>query len=277
MILLFALLFFISLLIISYVETYFIEVKKFIIINKKIKKNYSFLLISDLHLHSGVTDLKLKRIKNKIQDILNKYPVDIVFFTGDFIDNESGLNKLSNLLEEFKNKKCYGVLGNHDYWDYNILHFLYPLFSKIDKKPQNIEKLKKILEKNIKILINEVYENEEFLIYGLDYKSTEAKFDFSNKKFKILLSHYPELIELYKDKVDLVLSGHTHGGQLTFFGIPLVVRSKLKRNWIKGMSIHSSTTLIVTKGVGESFYIPFRFFSRPEMVIIELKGGKNET
>ncbi|MGC8771025.1 MAG: metallophosphoesterase [Brevinematia bacterium] len=277
MFLLFALLFFISLLIISYIETYFIEVKKIEIFSEKIKKNYTFLLISDLHFHSGVTNLKFKRVKNKIREILSKYQVDNVFFTGDFIDNKSGLNKLSNLLEEFKDKKCYGVFGNHDYWDYNILHFFYPLFSKIDKKPQNIEKLKKILEKNIEILLDEAVQHEELAIYGLDYKSTHAKFDFSNKKFKILLSHYPEVIELYKDKVDLVLSGHTHGGQLTFFGIPLVVRSKLKRKWIKGMSIHNSTTLIVTKGVGESFYIPFRFFSRPEMVIIELKGGKNET
>ncbi|MCX7820644.1 MAG: metallophosphoesterase [Brevinematales bacterium] len=270
------LIFLLIIAIIAYLETFFVQVKKLEISTEKMENNYSFLLISDLHFHKGFTDLKLKILRNTIFNLLKKQKVDIIFFTGDFIDNQTGLNKLSKFIEEFKNIKCYGVFGNHDYWDYNILHFLYPIFSKIDKKPQDIKELKKILEKKVKILINEKIEYKEFIIYGLDYNSIDPKFDFSDKKFKILLSHYPEVIYLYKDKVDLILAGHTHGGQLTFFGIPIVVRSKLRRKWIRGISKHNNTTLVVTKGVGESFYIPFRFFSRPEVVLIELRGGKDE-
>ncbi len=263
--------------IIAYLETFLVQIREFEIKSDKIKKDYYFILISDLHFHSGFTNLKLKIIINSLANIFKKYSIEGIFFTGDFIDNATGLKKLSIFLKELKNKKCYGVFGNHDYWDYNVLHFFYPIFSKIDKKKQDIKNLKKILEGNIKILINESIENDEFIIYGLDYNSKLVKFDFSNKKLKILLSHYPEVIELYKEKVDLILSGHTHGGQLTFFGIPIVVRSKLKRKWISGISKHSSTKLIVTKGVGESFYVPFRLFSRPEVVLLKLTGGKDES
>ncbi len=72
-------------------------------------------------------------------------------------------------------------------------------------------------------------------------------------------------------KVDLVLSGHTHGGQITFFGIPVVVRSKIKRKFAKGLSLHKGTYLFVNRGVGESFYIPFRFFSPPSITLIKIK------
>ncbi len=261
----------------AYIETFIIIRKVYKVTTDKINKTISILLISDLHFHNN-SFLKLKVLKTRLYNLLRKEKFDYVFFTGDFIDNDGGLPFLSSFLSSFKRLDSYAVLGNHDYWNYNLLHFFYPLFAKFDKKEQNITSLENVIKENgILILKDQYIEKDDIIIYGIDYfsKETKIKFDFSSKKFKILLSHYPEVIENYKE-ADLLLSGHTHGGQITFFGLPIIVRSKLKRKWIRGISHHNETKLIVTKGLGESFYIPFRLFSLPEFVIIKIEpeGGK---
>jgi hypothetical protein len=88
----------------------------------------------------------------------------------------------------------------------------------------------------------------------------------------LLASHSPDFAErLRPGEVDLVLSGHTHGGQLTFFGLwaPLV-GSDHGQTYRTGQIVTDSTTVIVSNGVG-SIFPPLRFFARPQIVLITLK------
>ena len=90
--------------------------------------------------------------------------------------------------------------------------------------------------------------------------------------YVVLLSHNPDYIEqMQSEKVDLMLSGHMHGGQVTLFGlVPLVVPSRTGGKYVSGMYQKDGTTLIVTNGVGVSVF-PVRFCAPPQIVHITLK------
>ena len=93
--------------------------------------------------------------------------------------------------------------------------------------------------------------------------------------YTILLSHRPELFEVYTEsKVDLVLSGHAHGGQfrLPFVGGLVAPNQGLFPKYDAGLYTEENTNMIVSKGIGNSI-LPFRFNNRPEVILIELKYG----
>ena len=91
--------------------------------------------------------------------------------------------------------------------------------------------------------------------------------------FTVLLSHRPELFDLYVDTgVDLVFSGHAHGGQfrLPFVGGLVAPNQGFFPKYDAGQFIEENTTMIVSSGVGNSL-IPFRINNPPELVVVELK------
>ncbi len=88
----------------------------------------------------------------------------------------------------------------------------------------------------------------------------------------MLVSHEPDFAEeLQPGAADLMLSGHTHGGQLTFFGLwAPVVGSEYGQKYRTGTVTNGSTTVIVSNGIG-TILPPLRFFARPQIVVITLK------
>ena len=98
----------------------------------------------------------------------------------------------------------------------------------------------------------------------------------NNTNFKILLAHRPELIELYKKfSFDLVLSGHSHGGQMR---VPFILNGLYAPNqglfpkYAGGSYKHNSMIHIVSRGASFNPRLP-RVFNPPEIVIIDIKGG----
>ena len=92
--------------------------------------------------------------------------------------------------------------------------------------------------------------------------------------FAILLSHRPELFDTYvAHDMDLVLTGHAHGGQfrLPLIGGLIAPNQGLFPKYDDGLYSEGNTNMIVSRGLGNSI-IPFRFNNRPEVVLIELKG-----
>ena len=92
--------------------------------------------------------------------------------------------------------------------------------------------------------------------------------------YTILLSHRPELFDLYVDTgMDLVFSGHTHGGQfrLPFIGGLVAPNQGFFPKYDAGRFSKGNTTMIVSRGVGNSI-IPIRFYNRPEIVVTMLKS-----
>ena len=93
------------------------------------------------------------------------------------------------------------------------------------------------------------------------------------KEVLILLSHRPELIEIYKDnKIDLVLSGHSHGGQirLPLIGGIIGPGQGFFPDYDGGIYKEDNTTMIISRGLGNSLF-PFRINNDPEIVVITLK------
>jgi uncharacterized protein len=243
--------------------------------------------LSDLHLYGGPYAKRAVWIRNMIGKTLKKEKPDMIVITGDLIDNNSGIPLLDGVLAKVRAPYgVYAVLGNHDHFQYNFLHVFSPLFDFVDKKKTDRKALEAVLKKNrVKLLSDSavtVRANGFILrIAGLEYLTFKKKkipafrFPENDKSFKILLSHYPDVVRLpgggWK-KFDLVLSGHTHGGQVTLFGFPLISRSKVGRRNIRGASVHGNTMLYVSKGLGVSRYVPFRFFAAPEIGFLILEG-----
>ena len=93
-----------------------------------------------------------------------------------------------------------------------------------------------------------------------------------NDNYKVLLAHRPEYFDVYAGNVDLVLSGHAHGGQfrIPFIGGLVAPGQGFFPEYDAGLFSEGSTTMIVSRGVGNSI-IPIRLNNRPEIVVAELK------
>ena len=95
----------------------------------------------------------------------------------------------------------------------------------------------------------------------------------SYKSFKILLSHRPELFDLYcENKMDLIFTGHAHGGQvrIPFIGGLVAPDQGLFPKYTSGYYTKDESTMFVSRGLGNSI-IPIRIFNRPEIVVVTLK------
>lgn len=95
--------------------------------------------------------------------------------------------------------------------------------------------------------------------------------------FRLLLSHNPEVAHLLtpRDAVDLVLAGHTHGGQAWVFDRPLMTGSAHQARYLRGLVQSPSTYVYVSRGVGTSAF-HFRWNCRPEVVLVRLRRAEND-
>ncbi|QWG33670.1 metallophosphoesterase [Bacillus mycoides] len=234
-------------------------------------KGYKILQISDLHnkKFGDNQDVLIKKVKNL-------HP-DIIVITGDLIDSKSydaeiSLQVIRELVTEYP---VYFVTGNHEQWSgkYNSLE-------------------KELKKYNVTVLRNEHVsiqkDGQEINLLGIDdpeftsgnrdeehiVKSEirKAKDGINSDGFKVLLSHRPEFLEAYaNEQVDLVLSGHAHGGQvrLPFIGGLVAPNQGMLPKYTAGLYEQQNTSMIVSRGLGNSI-IPQRVFNRPEIVVVQL-------
>jgi predicted MPP superfamily phosphohydrolase len=103
-----------------------------------------------------------------------------------------------------------------------------------------------------------------------------AEFCSDGNGFTILLSHRPELFDTYANHdLDLILSGHAHGGQfrIPFIGGVVAPNQGFFPKFDAGIYTDGDTNMLVSRGVGNSIF-PFRVNNRPEIILIELKSSK---
>lgn len=242
-------------------EKYIIEWNYFDISKYKNNK-IKIVQISDLHID------QLRYFHKSIAKKINAIKPDLIFITGDALNTTKELAHLEKFLELMdKSIKKFAITGNWEYW------------GKI-----NLTKLKEVYsQNNCELLINEnrtiIIRNREISIIGID-DLIGGKADFrkaiNNLKktdTNIVLCHCPEYRDfIAKQKgnlnIDLVLSGHTHGGQITFFGI-VPFKPIGSGTYIKGWYKETEPKMYISKGIGTSS-IPVRFGARAEMVEIEL-------
>lgn len=229
---------------------------------------FRILQISDLHNHRFGSNQE--RLLKSIKAI----SPDLIVVTGDLIDRRRyNFEPIQELLANFPDLPTYSVSGNHEIWSGN-----YP-------------EVKALIETNgWHALDNQSAiisrDNDSIQIIGLMDPASRDQGDIQanvtqnlnalsiqSGKFTILLSHRPNPFEIYANyPIDLVFSGHAHGGQfrLPFLGGFIAPDQGLFPEYTEGMHTLNQTTMVVSRGLGNSI-IPLRVFNRPELVVVTLQ------
>ena len=261
---------------------------------------------SDLHLYPKVSDSFLHKIKRKInafQPDIILFTGDFLCFA-----LPQDLERLQKFFSSFQAPYgCYAILGNHDYaefisinesGEYDVLNSSAGSFSRIFKRlfthttlarkttarasaVKYNETLEKLLQKTpFKLLKNESIllsiKNSFLNLVGLEEYSTgrcdpaQAFLNCDKRYPGIIMTHNPDSVpSLLKYPGDVILSGHTHGGQVNLPWLwkkfTLMENPHLKR----GLFHLEDKWVYVNRGVGS--VIPFRWFAMPELLLLTLE------
>jgi uncharacterized protein len=249
----------------SMLETNTLELK-----HPSIPKSFTgkrIVQFSDTHLGFQYNLSQFKKLINKI----NSFNPDLIFFTGDLMDEPNRyqqIHKIVPLLQQLQaplGKYC--IFGNHDHGGYG---------SDIYRNVMETAHFTVLLNESRPIVLKD---GSAIFIVGVD-DAMLGKPDIGLalkhvpfSKFKILLSHAPDLADLASQyNIHWQLSGHSHGGQvkLPFFGA--LIRPPFAEKYPEGLySVGSKPLkLYVNRGIGTT-RLPFRFMAKPELTIFTLK------
>lgn len=223
------------------------------------------LLFSDTHLGLGMSAKDVEKFGAKMAE---ESP-DLVLFLGDAVDSRTPDDEafLVAAGEAFGRVQAplgkYAVVGNHDG----------------EAAAQRDEFRTVMRSGGFQVLENQAVTVDGILLGGI----AEAYFgdpdisavfpDGDDDVCKILMAHQPKLgmsdHVLAYAAPDLIFSGHTHGGQATFFGLSPKFYERILGPYINGAYTTRGTSVFVTKGVG-SYALKARFFCRPEYVVVTL-------
>lgn len=233
--------------------------------------DYKIAHISDLH------NAEFGENNSKIIDILKNQNPDIIAVTGDLVDsNHTNIDiAVSFMKQAVKIAPCFYVTGNHEAWteQYNELE-------------------SKLIECGVNVLHDTYFDLEKngakIKLVGIDdpsftkgYELTEESIIETKLKefnledsYTILLSHRPEYFKTYvNSNINLVLTGHAHGGQfrLPFIGGLVAPSQGLFPKYDSGLFTENNTNMVVSRGIGNSI-IPVRINNRSEVIMIKLQS-----
>jgi predicted MPP superfamily phosphohydrolase len=224
----------------------------------KVFEGYRILHLSDIHLGRGPdrTDLLLEAVGRETADVL--------VVTGDLLHDENKTERGPAFLARLEKtvKFCdgmFGVFGNHD----------------LSVQPQDYESFSFRWLENSSVRIRR--NGGSLSLIGLNQKEwsktsyLKALREVGADDVKIVLAHYPSTVYLLNGCVDLVLSGHTHAGQIRIPGLPCATNDDIDWRISSGMSKVGKTTLIVSAGIGYSGPYNRRLFAPPEIGIVTLR------
>lgn len=220
-----------------------------------------------------ITDLhtsKIGTLERQLVEKLQSIKPNLIFITGDFINNDSDIPACSTLAVQISQiAPTIATLGNNDH--------------KTQNRANDTGRLTAILSGlGITLLVNQaalfIHENDSIYIVGLDddlllydnyFKATAG---IPKDAPRIVLAHTPEIVEkISREHINFIFCGHTHGGQIL---LPLTgnLFEYFKFKYLKGLyqTDEYPVNLYVNRGIGTSF-IPIRWGSRPEIAVFEFK------
>ena len=252
-----------------------LEVNKVTIASSRIPSAFSgfrIAQVSDLH------NAEFGEGNATLLKMLSECEPDIIVITGDLVDaNHTDIDAALTFAEEaVEIAPIYYVTGNHE-----------ASISQYDILKSGLETAGVIVLEDESVYLER--DRETIALLGLEDPNATIKGDMFgevpamiNTKlsrlvseetgYTVLLSHRPELFKTYVSiGIDLVLSGHAHGGQfrLPFVGGLIAPDQGLFPKYDAGLYTESNTNMVVSRGIGNSI-IPIRFNNRPEIVLIEL-------
>jgi predicted MPP superfamily phosphohydrolase len=215
--------------------------------------------LSDIH-HSPFTSLEHI---SRVVEVSNRLKPDMFVLTGDYVSHETEyIAPVAEVLATLKAEHgIYACLGNHDHWtDADLVTHLFR-------------------GEGINLLINEGFRFEargsKFWLAGVDdlmvgKTDVRAALDGSKEdEFKLLLAHNPQIVRrAARYNVDLMLSGHTHGGQVKLRDEEK--RILPRRRLSSGLHRRQNTQVYITRGIG-TVVVPIRYQCPPEVSVIELR------
>lgn len=223
-------------------------------------EGYTIAFITDPHY---VPEKKLRKIACSI----NSRNIDLLLLGGDFLSGEA-LDRAMEIISGITAKDgVYGVDGNHD--DYREL---FAVMEKYGMKPLDNSGVK--IHKGLYLAgVQDLWKRQP------DVK--KAVRNAEDDDFVLLLAHNPYLSMIQNtSRVDLMLSGHTHGGQVTFFGrwtpaltnMKYIVKhsQKFVAGWIKAPY---DTDVFISRGTGSIRFTP-RVYAPPQVVYLTLRHGE---
>ena len=232
---------------------------------------YRIAHISDYH------NTESNRLNKQLLKILKEEEPDMIAITGVLIDSRRTDIDVSLRFAEqaVKIAPCYYVTGNHE----SRIDDLDTLKSGLEALGVKVLDNKRlILQKgndeitligvsDPKFMTRKIEEEDEIMRQCLTQLSKEAD------TYRILLSHRPELFEIYKQaEINLVFSGHAHGGQfrLPVLGGLIAPNQGFFPKYDAGVFTEDETSMVVSRGIGNSI-VPVRINNRPEVVMVELR------
>ena len=255
-----------------------LEVNEYEIMSDKIPEAFTgfrIAQVSDLH------NAEFGEGSEKLIELLSQTDPDMIVITGDLIDSrhtdiEIALEFARHVI---KLAPVYYVSGNHE-----------ARVHEYEDLKMGLAEAGMIVLEDQKVQITR--EGESITLMGIDDPSFQENYLFGDSEpvarqaienlqnesdgYTVLLSHRPELFDLYVDTgMDLVFSGHAHGGQfrLPFIGGIVAPNQGFFPKYDAGQFTKENTTMIVSRGVGNSI-IPIRFNNRPEIVLVTLSNRK---
>ena len=234
------------------------ETREINIVSDKVKGNLRIVQLSDLHINRATPVAKIQQIVSQA----NLLAPDVIVLTGDTIDDKVTLieEQLKALKELSAPYGVYSIMGNHEFYndvyaskralEAQDLHFLFNGGVAIGNSNVFIAGIPDL---------NTMY--ERLNLWRTLYKS-------SKKQYKVLLSHTPTIADsLSKELIDLVLSGHTHGGQI----FPFHLFVKKANSYLAGKYTVNGIDLFVSRGAG-TWGPTMRLFAPADIAVINLSG-----
>ena len=255
-----------------------LEVNEYEIVSDRIPEAFAGFRIAQ------VSDLHNKDFGEgygQLLTLLSEINPDIIVVTGDLIDSrQTDLDvALEFAWQAGKIARVYYVSGNHE-----------ARVPEYEDLKTGLVKAGVVILENQKIQITR--EGESITLMGIEDPSFQEDYLFGDSEsvarqaienlqnesdgYTILLSHRPELFDLFVEtEMDLVFSGHAHGGQfrLPFIGGLVAPNQGFFPKYDAGQFKEENTTMIVSRGLGNSI-IPIRFNNRPEIVLVTLRNMK---
>lgn len=221
---------------------------------------FRIALIADLHLR----DVYTERLGNRaISAALDAEP-DMVVIAGDFVGRwkSDSADMISRVLEPLllMNGNVLAVPGNHDYWgDRNGIRTLARVLGSL----------------NVRLLRNECWSHQGIDWIGIDSANEEqddpigAFSGAGGRDPAIVVWHEPDMVDALPRRADLMLAGHSHGGQFVFPGGFAPMHTENGKKYVRGWYPHAPTPLYVNRGLGTTGP-PSRFNSIPEVTVLTL-------
>ena len=230
---------------------------------------FRFVQISDLHLEEYTEDFFLRRVIRRV----NQLKPDMVLITGDFVSrgpmsisvSYSAAARCAELLAALNCPLRYGILGNHDA----------AVGSSVVRGHMEYNGLPMLVNENVRIERN----GEHIFLCGLDdiawgNPNLEDAIPASPDAPVILMAHEPDYADTIAKHprgslIDLILSGHTHGGQIRIPGLRPLALPLLGKHYAEGHFQVGNSQLYVNRGIG-TVGIPFRLNCPPEITLATL-------